>query len=75
MLFLGFQIWRVTQLVSLPMQRVAQRPKTGQGLVEYALVIALIAVVAVATLTLLGGNLKSTFSNIMSSLNLPNTGE
>ena len=75
MLFLGFQIWRVTQLVSLPMQRVAQRPKTGQGLVEYALVIALIAVVAVATLTALGGNLTKTFTNIMSSLNLPNTGE
>jgi len=31
----------------------------GQGLTEYALILALIAVVAIAALTLLGGNITS----------------
>jgi pilus assembly protein Flp/PilA len=33
------------------------RREEGQGLAEYGLVIALIAVVAIAALTLLGGNI------------------
>lgn len=40
----------------------------GQGLVEYALIIALIAVVAVAALTALGGGVASTLQSIVTSL-------
>lgn len=40
----------------------------GQGLTEYALILALIAVVAVAALTLLGGKVTSVLSSAASSL-------
>jgi pilus assembly protein Flp/PilA len=40
----------------------------GQGLVEYALIIVLIAVVAVGSLTLLGGQIDSIFQDITGSL-------
>jgi len=40
----------------------------GQGLVEYALIIVLIAVVVIAILGLLGGQIQTVFSNIVSGL-------
>jgi len=40
----------------------------GQGLTEYALILALIAVVAIAALTLLGGKVTSVLSTIANSL-------
>jgi pilus assembly protein Flp/PilA len=52
--------------------RHAQR---GQGMVEYALVIAVVAIVAIIGLAFLGKQLGSTFSNITESLNLPNPGQ
>jgi pilus assembly protein Flp/PilA len=39
----------------------------GQGLVEYALILALIALVALVALTLLGGNVSSVLSTLASS--------
>lgn len=44
--------------------------KSGQGLVEYALIIGLIAIVAVATLTSVSGTLKNFyFDTIPNALN------
>ena len=40
----------------------------GQGLTEYALILALIAVVAIAALTLLGGKVTDVLNTIASSL-------
>ena len=40
----------------------------GQGLTEYALILALIAIVAIAALTLLGGKVTSVLNTISSSL-------
>jgi len=40
----------------------------GQGLVEYALIIGLIAVVAIAALTASGGSISSMFNTISSKL-------
>ena len=40
----------------------------GQGLVEYALILVLIAIVVIAVLTLLGGQVSEVFSNIVSGL-------
>lgn len=40
----------------------------GQGLVEYALIIALIAIVVIAILILLGPAIGSVFSQIKQSL-------
>ncbi len=40
----------------------------GQGLVEYALILVLVAVVVIAVLTLLGPIVANVFSNIVSGL-------
>lgn len=44
------------------------RDERGQGLTEYALIIALVAIVAVAALTLLGGQIDAIFGNITTEL-------
>ena len=41
----------------------------GASLVEYALLVALIAVVCIAAVTLLGGNTSSKFESVANSLN------
>jgi pilus assembly protein Flp/PilA len=40
----------------------------GQGLVEYALILVLIAIVVIGVLTLLGGKVSQVFSSINSGL-------
>ncbi|MBI4320750.1 MAG: Flp family type IVb pilin [Chloroflexi bacterium] len=40
----------------------------GQGMVEYGLIIALVAVIVIGALTLLGNNLSSTFSGIAAAI-------
>ena len=42
--------------------------ENGQGLVEYALILVLVAVVVIAILTLLGPAIGNVFSQIMGSL-------
>ena len=41
----------------------------GASLVEYALLVALIAVVCIAAVTLLGGNTSNKFNSVADSLN------
>lgn len=40
----------------------------GQGLVEYALIIVLVAIVVIAALTALGGTVQTVFETITSAL-------
>jgi pilus assembly protein Flp/PilA len=40
----------------------------GQGLVEYALILVLIAVVVIAVLTIMGGQINNVFSSISSTM-------
>jgi pilus assembly protein Flp/PilA len=46
----------------------ALNDEDGQGLTEYALILALIAVIAIAALTFLGGNVTSVLSTVANSL-------
>jgi pilus assembly protein Flp/PilA len=41
-----------------------QRDEEGQGLAEYALILALIAIIAIAALIFLGGQISSILSTI-----------
>jgi pilus assembly protein Flp/PilA len=44
------------------------KSEEGQGLVEYALIIVLVAIAVVGALTLLGGTVTNTFNNIQGQL-------
>ena len=44
------------------------RDERGQGLAEYALILALIAVLAIAAVTFLGGAINSILSNVGTSI-------
>ena len=45
------------------------KSEEGQGMVEYGLIIALVAVVAIVGLTLLGPKIRDMFTNIAGKLN------
>ena len=45
-----------------------KKREEGQALVEYALILALIAVVSIAALTTLGGNVATQLGNIASAI-------
>ena len=47
--------------------RMGFRGEGGQGLVEYALILLLVAVAAVATLTIFGNTLMNTYQTIVNS--------
>ena len=44
------------------------REEEGQGLVEYALILVLVSIAAVATLTILGTTVSGVFTTITGSL-------
>ena len=46
----------------------AMRSKKGQSLVEYALILALVAIVVIVALTALGGHTESAISNVSNVL-------
>jgi pilus assembly protein Flp/PilA len=50
------------------MARFSLQRQEGQGLAEYALILALIAIVVVAVLLLMGSHLSTLFSAIGKSL-------
>ena len=49
-------------------RQLVSRDERGASLVEYALLVALIAVVCIVAVTLLGNNASSKFSSVGSSL-------
>ena len=49
-------------------QMLELRNEKGQGLVEYALILVLVAIVVIAILLLLGPIIGNTFSNIAANL-------
>ncbi|WP_417583965.1 Flp family type IVb pilin [Pelagibacterium sp.] len=49
--------------------------ESGATAIEYGLIAALVAVVAIAAMTLIGENLTTTFSNIAACLDADNAGD
>jgi pilus assembly protein Flp/PilA len=56
------------QVVATYLRARFARDERGASLVEYALLVALIAVVCIVAVTLLGANASSKFSSVGSSL-------
>jgi pilus assembly protein Flp/PilA len=52
----------------LTLWKLLYNDESGQDLAEYALLIALIAIVVIAAVTLLGGNIQTVFQNIADAL-------
>jgi pilus assembly protein Flp/PilA len=46
-----------------------QQDEKGQGMAEYGLIVALVAVVVIATLTLMGQRIEGKFTEINDALN------
>jgi pilus assembly protein Flp/PilA len=49
--------------------RLAMVRQRGQGMVEYALILVLVAVVVIAVLGLMGNTIKNAFDDIVTGLN------
>ena len=58
----------MTQTLAARIQLAKMRAEEGQALVEYALIISLIAVVAIATLTHTGTNVNGILNQIANAL-------
>jgi pilus assembly protein Flp/PilA len=67
-------LWTVVPYVlrALEMARRPFRRQEGQGLVEYALILVLVALVIIAALVLLGGRLQNIFGTINTQLDPTN---
>lgn len=55
-------------LMYLDMLRTLLKNEKGQGMVEYGLILSLIAVVVIAALTLMGTNLQGMFNSTAGSI-------
>ncbi|WP_322796565.1 Flp family type IVb pilin [Tepidiforma sp.] len=55
--------WAVTKVAAWQ-----ARDEEGQGLAEYGLILALIAIVCIGALTLLGGNIANALNNVAGSI-------
>ena len=67
-------LWTVMPYVvqALDWMRRPLRRQEGQGLVEYALILVLVALVLIAALVLLGGRLQNIFGTINTQLDPTN---
>jgi pilus assembly protein Flp/PilA len=61
----------MVDIVRYYLNLLALKTGKGQGLVEYALIIVLISIVAITIMTTLGTSITSVFSKANSSLTAP----
>ncbi len=59
----------VSELFSYLWAALTVRRQTGQGLVEYALILVLISIVAIVIMTLMGGQITNVFTRSSNALN------
>jgi pilus assembly protein Flp/PilA len=49
----------------------AMEREEGQGMVEYALILVLVSIIAIGALTAIGQNVNSVLQTVANALNLP----
>lgn len=62
------QYLRCREFARTTLERGLERPESGQGMVEYALILVLIAIVVIVILTTVGKRVNNVFSNISNGL-------
>jgi pilus assembly protein Flp/PilA len=62
---------RQAMIVGWVRSQTSDKDDTGASLVEYALLLALIAVVAIGALTFLGTSVTHTLNNVANAINNP----
>jgi pilus assembly protein Flp/PilA len=55
----------------IQLTRLVLRNQKGQGMAEYGLILALVAGVAIAGFTLMGGNVLTTVNGVSGSITAP----
>ena len=58
-----------TQLLASLLAALTARRQRGQGLVEYALILVLISIVAILIMTTVGNQIVNVFTNASNALN------
>jgi pilus assembly protein Flp/PilA len=48
--------------------RLIDRPQSGQGMVEYALILVLVSIVVIVILLTMGNQINNVFSNVVAAL-------
>jgi pilus assembly protein Flp/PilA len=61
-------VTNLTGFLQTLMSRISWRDETGQALVEYGLLVGLIAAVCVGIIAILGGDIAGFFSSIANAL-------
>jgi pilus assembly protein Flp/PilA len=56
------------------MMRIFKRRQAGQGMVEYALILALVALIVIVALIATGGQIINLYSNIIQTMCLYHAG-
>ena len=59
---------RCHEFVHRALERLRQGRESGQGMVEYALILVLVAIVVIVILSTLGKTVNNVFSNISNGL-------
>ena len=65
---MDFQLWQLLTRIRRAVRLGNRGDESGASLVEYALLLALIAVVCVAAVSLFGGNLNNSYSKDASAV-------
>ncbi len=50
------------------MRRTSGSPQSGQGMVEYALILVLVSIVVIVILLTMGNQIQNVFSNVVAAL-------
>lgn len=58
----------MSKIKNWALRKMVETQEEGQGLAEYGLILALVAVVAIAALTALGGGISDTLDTINGNL-------
>jgi pilus assembly protein Flp/PilA len=62
-------LYRRCELKSREVSSTQRSNQSGQGMVEYALILVLVSIVVIVILLTMGGQIANVFSNVVTALN------